>query len=509
MVLIKKSLFSDNILIKVPVSWKIVPILSPVDSAQKEITKPKSFVRSHLKTPDLSKILNKSCISRKTSPKNLKTITALKESKTPFSSFNHTSTNSRPKLSTSSVSNENDIGHTSSSIDFTKPKTVNFSKLNTNYDRKLTEPQSIGWKINSPKSFVLEDVIKTNNFNITKFSQVVSSDSGDTCLDSVTLNYPISETNDKNDIVIDSGGYSNEKDKKSNYCLTGNSESDQKSTDNISDNIKKSSTIDKNSKTSEQSILNPKKKLIERAKYSMNNSDEFNEEKSKCAKTVLANQNIKDDRENNNVKFSAQMIQSDKSSTFQNVSKERKVYKHLSSQKTSSLETTSPPLNSVVTNVKNSAAIHCKINNKTKNSVKSTAPSATNNKITKHRKYIKKDIINCRKKLKSPPMPDSIKNIKIKEVYPDHWNCVYCSKEITYNDIYDHSTTCLHIDTDEYGKHLICCICKYATMKLSNLRKHIWTHTGEKPFKCSKCSYNSTQSSNLRMHLKIKHSIIN
>uniref|UniRef100_A0A8D9AXI8 Transcriptional repressor CTCFL n=2 Tax=Cacopsylla melanoneura TaxID=428564 RepID=A0A8D9AXI8_9HEMI len=239
----------------------------------------------------------------------------------------------------------------------------------------------------------------------------------------------------------------------------------------------------------------------------MNNSDEGNIEESKSTQNVLTNQNKNDDIDNNNIQFLPQ--QSNKHSIYPSMSKVRKVYKHLSNQKTNAIEGHSTTSNSVCINIKNSTVALGKGNNKTKNNVKSSTSNPTNNKITKHKKYTKKDnIITFRKKLKSPPMPDSIKNIKIKEVYPDHWNCVYCSKEITYNDIYDHSTTCIHIDTDQYGKHLICCICKYATMKLSNLRKHIWTHTGEKPFKCSKCSYNSTQSSNLRMHLKIKHSIV-
>lgn len=521
--------FSDNILIKVPVSWKIVPIVSSRTSPANETVtvKTKTPSNSHLKTNILTKT-----IPKRTPGKTFSSMVHNKDQKIAgsYSSI-------KPLVSTvskvpsgeittctsittfTSISGESPITCVQSPNKFTKPSTVNFTKLKT-IPRKLLPTSSVGWKINSPKSFVLEDVIKTNNFNITKFSEVGSSDSGDTCLDSVTLNYSLSEATDKNDVVIDSG-YNNEKNQCSNtevelaklkencrllkYSLTVDSKLDEQELKPSDD--KKINSLNEYIKSCEQNILNPKKKLIERAKYSMNYSDEGNSVEQKT-KIVLANQNNNDDLDNNNIKATDSILQeSGKNPISQNISKIRKVYKHLSNQKTNCTEG-NPSVNSTCSNIKNSLVALGKINIKSKNNIKTVTPN-TSNKITKHRKYTKKDLLNFRKKLKSPPIPESIKNIKIKEVYPDHWNCIYCSKEITYNDIYDHSTTCLQIDTDEYGKHLICCICKYATMKLSNLRKHIWTHTGEKPFKCTKCPYNSTQSSNLRIHLKIKHGIIN
>lgn len=488
-----------------------------MSSSEKEIAlaKTKSTLSPHKKSAKQNaRSVSKNNISNKIynfkEPKVPQSITP--SSKVSLKTLNSISTNS-------SVANANT--RVLSPNKFIKPNTIH--AVNTQ-SKKLfisdhKQSSSVDWKNNSPKSFILEDVIKTNNFNITKFSKVISSDSGATCLDSVTLTYPVSEVNDKNDIVIDSG-YNNEKNQSSNiivdtaslekcelipFSLNMDTKSDSKQLEsrNISISVNTEST-----KSPEQCILNPKKKLIERAKHSMNNSEEiFLEDKNK-AKTVLENQNVNKNIDNNNLKSLSNLSQqSEKHPPSQSISKVRKVYKHLATLKTNSTDVNNTHSFSPTT--KNALAINGRINNRNKNNVKFAAVSAPNIKTTKHKKSTKKDILNFRRKMKSPPIPESIKNMKIKEVYPDHWNCVYCSKDITYNDIYEHSTTCLHIDTDEYGKHLICCICKYATMKLSNLRKHIWTHTGEKPFKCNKCSYNSTQSSNLRMHLKIKHGIIN
>ena len=49
------------------------------------------------------------------------------------------------------------------------------------------------------------------------------------------------------------------------------------------------------------------------------------------------------------------------------------------------------------------------------------------------------------------------------------------------------------------------CAAGWRTTEPSNLKRHVLTHTGERPHHCTYCKYESAQSATLRNHLARKH----
>ena len=48
-----------------------------------------------------------------------------------------------------------------------------------------------------------------------------------------------------------------------------------------------------------------------------------------------------------------------------------------------------------------------------------------------------------------------------------------------------------------------CTLCPYKASSYSHLKRHLRTHSGERPYACTFCSYRATQHENLKIHLRI------
>ena len=53
--------------------------------------------------------------------------------------------------------------------------------------------------------------------------------------------------------------------------------------------------------------------------------------------------------------------------------------------------------------------------------------------------------------------------------------------------------------------HHVCSVCGHKARDKTDLRKHYYIHTGEKPYHCPHCPYQARQSSSLYSHIKKKH----
>ncbi|XP_071530845.1 uncharacterized protein [Panulirus ornatus] len=81
------------------------------------------------------------------------------------------------------------------------------------------------------------------------------------------------------------------------------------------------------------------------------------------------------------------------------------------------------------------------------------------------------------------------------------FSCPYCSYSTTRKALLQE-----HINTHTGERPFSCPYCSYSSSHKSILKAHIRTHTGEKPYACIFCPYRATQKSSLNTHL-LKHKV--
>ncbi|KAI5737435.1 hypothetical protein M8J76_013595 [Diaphorina citri] len=83
--------------------------------------------------------------------------------------------------------------------------------------------------------------------------------------------------------------------------------------------------------------------------------------------------------------------------------------------------------------------------------------------------------------------------------------CKKCDVSLPNNSerILDHCRTCELADRPNISFRHICFACEYHTYNRKDMRNHIRTHTGEKPYKCTFCPFTAAHSSTMSYHLRI------
>ncbi|XP_053385515.1 uncharacterized protein LOC128550456 [Mercenaria mercenaria] len=83
--------------------------------------------------------------------------------------------------------------------------------------------------------------------------------------------------------------------------------------------------------------------------------------------------------------------------------------------------------------------------------------------------------------------------------------CNKCPKRFSiYSSLKRHESI-NHVDSNKVQRNFMCSECGRCFTAKDSLRVHMFTHTGERPYKCSVCTASYMQSGHLRRHVKVTH----
>ncbi|XP_026676966.1 zinc finger X-chromosomal protein-like [Diaphorina citri] len=87
-----------------------------------------------------------------------------------------------------------------------------------------------------------------------------------------------------------------------------------------------------------------------------------------------------------------------------------------------------------------------------------------------------------------------------------HCSVFECSN---VEEVITHCESCSHMPrTKSYKQRYMCIMCSYCGYQRAQMRGHLFSHTGLKPYRCEHCQFSSARNSDLLKHVRIKHGIV-
>ncbi|XP_035638330.1 zinc finger protein 711-like [Oncorhynchus keta] len=97
--------------------------------------------------------------------------------------------------------------------------------------------------------------------------------------------------------------------------------------------------------------------------------------------------------------------------------------------------------------------------------------------------------------------PLSSNKLILRDQEPKLHHCKYCDYETAEQGLLNRHLLAVHSKSFAH----VCVECAKGFRHPSELKKHVRTHTGEKPYHCQHCEFRCADQSNLKTHIKSKH----